>query len=257
MLAYRIWRMNPFVLFFLAGFLLAAQGCVATRDWVREQIGPVAGEVSDVKARLGQTDARVEKVGAEMSDIEGRLSQVGNRLAGAEGRLPEIDGKADRAIKGLSNLRLERRFVVNFKEGANFDFNSSALTDRTVREIDSFLSDLKGDLEEMKAAVFVVAGHTDNVGRDEYNFELGRKRAERVARYLITQKKMDPLKVLTVSYGKSAPLADNATPEGRSKNRRVEILVYTEAITSVDSAETSPRAETKVPEESSSQISAR
>jgi outer membrane protein OmpA-like peptidoglycan-associated protein len=249
--------MTHFFLFSLPLLLFAAQGCVATRDWVREQIDPVAGEVSDVKTRLSQTDTKVERVGAGMSDIEGRLSQMRNRLAGTEGRLPEIDAKADKALKGLSNLRLERRFVLNLKEGANFGFNSAALTDRTEREINSLLSDLKGDLEDVKGAIFVVAGHTDNMGRDEYNYELGRKRAERVARYLITQKRMDPLKVLAVSYGKSAPLADNATPEGRSKNRRVEILVYKEAISTSASTDTSPRAEMKVSEESAGQISAR
>ncbi len=94
------------------------------------------------------------------------------------------------------------------------------------------MSDLKGDPQGIDGAIFLIAGHTDSVGPEEYNYELGRRRAENVTRYLITQKKMDPLRMVTVSYGRNAPLADNNTREGRSKNRRVEILVYRDGITS-------------------------
>lgn len=209
-------------------FLVSLQGCVATRDWVTEQISPLAGRVSNT---------------------EGQLGQMGNRLSGTEVRLGQIDSKAEKALSSLGSLRLERRFVLDLREGANFAFNATSLTDQAKREIDAFFSDLKGDLEETDSAVYLVAGHTDSVGSEDYNYELGRKRAEGVARYLITHKKMDPLRVIPISYGKSNPLADNANREGRSKNRRVEILVYKEAIASASSAvETGPRAEARVPE---------
>lgn len=221
----------------VAGILVLVPGCVATRDWVNEQISPLAGRVSNT---------------------EGQLDQVGNRLSGAEGRIGQIDAKAEKALSSLGNLRLERRFVLDLREGANFAFNSASLTDRAKKEIDAFFSDLKGDVEEMHSAVFLVAGHTDSVGSEDYNFELGKKRAESVARYLIAQKKTDPIRVFAVSYGKSAPLADNASREGRSKNRRVEILVYREGISSASaSAGTGARAETGMSGESDDRISAR
>jgi outer membrane protein OmpA-like peptidoglycan-associated protein len=94
------------------------------------------------------------------------------------------------------------------------------------------MSDLKGDPASAGNTIFVVAGHTDNVGSDDVNYELGKRRADAVARYLITQKKMDPMKVMPVSYGESAPLTENNTAQNRAKNRRVEILVYREGITS-------------------------
>lgn len=212
-------------------FLVSIQGCVATRDWVTEQISPLAGRVSNT---------------------EGQLGQMGNRLSGAEVRLGQIDSKAEKALSSLGSLRLERRFVLDLREGANFAFNATALTDQAKREIDGFFSDLKGDLEETDSAVYLVAGHTDSVGSEDYNYELGRKRAESVARYLITHKKMDPLRVIPASYGKSAPLADNASREGRSKNRRVEILVYKEAISAASSnGDTGPRADAKVSDDGS------
>ncbi|MGH7773526.1 MAG: OmpA family protein, partial [Candidatus Binatia bacterium] len=195
--------------------------CVATRDWVREQMSPVEGRVSTA-------EGRIDKLGGQLSATDSRLAQMGGRMNDMEGRLNQVDAKAEKALSSLANLRLERRFVLNLKEGANFAFNSAALTDQTKREIDGFLSDLKAEITE--GAIFLIAGHTDGTGPEDYNYDLGRKRADSVARYLITQKKMDPIRVTAVSYGKSAPLVDNSTREGRQKNRRIEILVYKEAI---------------------------
>jgi outer membrane protein OmpA-like peptidoglycan-associated protein len=120
------------------------------------------------------------------------------------------------------------------------------------KEIDGFLSDLKGDANGTEGTIFLIAGHTDNAGSDDYNYELGKRRADAVTRYLITQKKLDPLRVVTVSYGKTAPAVENNTAKGRAKNRRVEILVYREGITSSPSA-SAPQAEQKNSPQSSQQ----
>ncbi|MGH7770966.1 MAG: OmpA family protein [Candidatus Binatia bacterium] len=236
--------MTSILSLFLILLLLGLQGCVATRDWVREQMSPVEGRVSNA-------EGRVDKLGGQASATETRLGQMGGRVTEVEGRLGQTDAKAERALSSLANLRLERRFVLELKEGANFAFNSAGLTDDAKRQIDGFFSDLKGDLKEADGAIFLVAGHTDKTGPEDYNYELGRKRANSVASYLITQKKIDPLKLTTVSYGPSAPRADNATREGRVKNRRVEILVYREGITT-GTPEPASRAEplrSKEPEE--------
>jgi OOP family OmpA-OmpF porin len=79
--------------------------------------------------------------------------------------------------------------------------------------------------------VFVVAGYTDSVGHEDYNYELGQRRATSVAGYLVGDKGLDPTQVRVVSYGASKPVADNSTRDGRRSNRRVEILVYQERIT--------------------------
>jgi peptidoglycan-associated lipoprotein len=221
------YRANYFVGAGVAGALLLSQGCLATRDWVKEQVDPVTGRVT-------QTEGQVGSLSGRMSGVEGKLGQF-------EGRMGEVDAKAERALKAIANLRLERKIVIDMKDGANFAFNSSALPASAQREIDSFLSDLKGDAGD--GALFVVAGHTDNVGNQDYNYELGKKRADAVGRYLITQKKLDPMRVMPVSYGESAPTGDNSTPQGRAKNRRVEILMYRDGITSEATVAAAPAAQ--------------
>jgi peptidoglycan-associated lipoprotein len=216
----------------LASSLLLAQGCLATRDWVKEQVSdPLSGRISQSEGRLDKAEGQITSLGGRVSGVEGKLGQF-------EGRLGEVDAKADRALNSIANLRLERKLVIDMKDGANFAFNSSNLPPQAQQEIDSFLSDLKGDSASGDGVVFMVAGHTDNVGSENYNYDLGKKRADAVSRYLITKKNMDPLRVVPVSYGQSAPVENNSTPQGRAKNRRVEILVYRDGITSTAAATT-------------------
>ena len=181
-------------------FLLGLTGCLATRGWVQKQMTPLAERVSVVEGRFWESEARLQVV----------------------------SGKADVALDRLDNLRLEKRFVLNIKDGGQFAFDSATMTQESRRQIDRFVDGSK----DVNDALFVIVGHTDNMGSEDYNFELGQKRATSVARYLISKKGMDPLRVTAVSYGANAPLADNTTREGRRKNRRIELLVYKESITS-------------------------
>lgn len=206
--------------------LLMGQGCLATRDWVRENVAdPLSGRITKTEGRLDGHDGQIGSLGNRMTGVEGKLGQF-------EGRLGQVDAKADRALNAIANLRLERKIVIDMKDGANFAFNSASLPQQAQREIDGFLSDLKGDVAGADGTIFLIAGHTDSVGSEEYNYELGKKRADAVSRYLITKKSMDPMKVIPVSYGQSAPVSENNNAQGRAKNRRVEIMVYREGITS-------------------------
>jgi outer membrane protein OmpA-like peptidoglycan-associated protein len=224
------------------GSLLLTQGCIATRDWVKEQMDPLSSRVSQGEERLTQAESQIGTLNNRTTGVETKLGQFEGRLGQFEGRLGQLDAKTDKALNSLANLRLERRFVIDMKEGANFAFNSANLPAQARKEIDGFLSDLKGDAAGGDGTIYLVAGHTDNVGSEDYNYELGKKRADAVSRYLITQKKMDPLKVISVSYGESAPLQDNSSSQGRAKNRRVEILVYRDGITSAPSTAAAPAA---------------
>jgi outer membrane protein OmpA-like peptidoglycan-associated protein len=210
--------------------LITLSGCIATRDWVKEQMDPVTARVTQGETRLNQTEGQIGSLGGRMTGVEGKLGQFEGKLGQIEGKLGQVDAKAEKALSSLANLRLERKFVIDMREGANFAFNASNLPPEARKEIDGFLSDLKGDPAGMDSTIFLVAGHTDNVGSEDYNYELGRRRAEGVARYLITQKKVDPLRVVTVSYGEDSPVVENKTAKDRAKNRRVELLVYREGI---------------------------
>ncbi|MGE5173659.1 MAG: outer membrane beta-barrel domain-containing protein [Betaproteobacteria bacterium] len=73
----------------------------------------------------------------------------------------------------------------------------------------------------------VIEGHTDNVGKEDSNVRLSEKRAESVRTYLIENFGIEANRLTARGYGSSRPIADNATPEGRQKNRRIEAVIET------------------------------
>ncbi len=72
-----------------------------------------------------------------------------------------------------------------------------------------------------------LAGHTDNVGKVDANMTLSRKRAEAVKNFLVIVG-IESERIMTEYYGPNKPIADNKTPEGRAKNRRVEMNIVFE-----------------------------
>lgn len=73
----------------------------------------------------------------------------------------------------------------------------------------------------------IIAGHTDSQGDDQTNLILSKKRAEAVRDYLV-QRGIDPTRLIVQYYGETKPIDTNDTPEGRQKNRRVEMEVIFE-----------------------------
>ncbi|UPR58175.1 OmpA family protein [Vibrio sp. ED004] len=98
-----------------------------------------------------------------------------------------------------------------------FRNDQSKLTNASISILDNLVK-----LTSSSKKKFTVIGHTDNIGSVEYNDKLGKKRAESVTSYL---KSKGMVKVNSLSKGESVPLESNTTLLGRSKNRRVEILV--------------------------------
>jgi outer membrane protein OmpA-like peptidoglycan-associated protein len=97
------------------------------------------------------------------------------------------------------------------------DFKSSEETSR-------FLSELKAYLEKEPGTMLDITGHTDAIGTTSYNQALGMRRAESVLSFFAGQG--IPAEIMeSSSMGESIPVADNATPEGRAKNRRTETLI--------------------------------
>lgn len=86
------------------------------------------------------------------------------------------------------------------------------------------LMKLKQLLENNPGMQIELRGHTDNQGTLEYNQKLSEARAKAVADYLV-EKGIDRKRLSSIGYGKSQPIADNATAEGRQMNRRVEYRV--------------------------------
>lgn len=79
-------------------------------------------------------------------------------------------------------------------------------------------------LAEYEKTTIEVSGHTDSTGAVQYNQDLSQRRANSVA-YILQQNGVMPQRMYVQGFGKTRPIASNATPAGRAKNRRVEIQI--------------------------------
>ncbi len=104
----------------------------------------------------------------------------------------------------------------------NYEFDQHTLSEAGARAVALVAEKLR---KENKFFILRVNGHTDTTGSETYNEKLGYKRAVSVAERLVVNEGIDPSLVFVKGMGESDPIADNATPEGRSLNRRSEILV--------------------------------
>ena len=189
----------------LTAALVGTTGCATKKD-VKQETGAVNTRVDEVQGQVEQTQTRLNTHDKQIGEIS-QTAQDALRRAQEAGKLAE--GKF-----------LYETVLTDDK--VKFGFDTSDLSPEGQAAIDEFAAKIKQD---NKNVYVEIQGHTDNVGSEKYNEELGLLRAESVRRYL-NQKQNFPLhRINVISYGESSPIADNKTREGRSQNRRVALVV--------------------------------
>jgi len=123
-------------------------------------------------------------------------------------------------ISKITGRRDERGIVVSLPSVA-FDTNEYEVND----EYFDVLKEAADVIMAYPKSKAQIEGHTDDVGDDEYNLELSKKRANAVRTYLIENFDIEPGRLIAVGFGETQPIASNQTTEGRQKNRRVDIVL--------------------------------
>jgi outer membrane protein OmpA-like peptidoglycan-associated protein len=117
-----------------------------------------------------------------------------------------------------------RGLIVNMSD-VLFDTGSATLKPGAREK----LAKISGILLAHPGLTLQIEGHTDSVGSDEFNMELSGRRADGVRDYL-AQEGVAASGMTARGFGKTQPVATNDTPEGRQRNRRVELVVNGDAI---------------------------
>jgi len=144
-----------------------------------------------------------------ISRIESRVVGRGEQMAFTEGDIVSYFTNRSRAIE-RPKLGLQ----------IHFEHDSTELDDAAKSNLDSFGQALKN--ERLVRGNFLLGGHTDYTGPDEYNLSLSEQRALAVKEYLATKHDIDAERLSVKGYGESEPLDSNDSEEGRYMNRRVE-----------------------------------
>ncbi len=103
--------------------------------------------------------------------------------------------------------------------GIHFDFDKATIQPRSHRLVGDIATTLKNNPRWR----IEIRGHTDAIGKPDYNIKLSARRAQAVREALVNRHKISPARLLTVGVGMNQPKASNKTLEGRAQNRRVEL----------------------------------
>ena len=205
-----------FIVMLVLAFL--TEGCT-TDPFTGEQkmsktaLGSIIGAAGG--AAVGAAVSRNHRAGALIGAGVGALSggAVGYYMDQQEAKLRQrLQGS------GVSVTRQGDNIILNMPGNITFQTNSADINSSFY----SILNSVVLVLNEYNKTLIDVYGHTDSVGSDTYNQALSERRATSVGNYLIAQG-IDARRVATQGFGKTKPIASNDTPEGRARNRRVEL----------------------------------
>lgn len=121
---------------------------------------------------------------------------------------------------GVEVMREGDQIQLNMPSSITFNTNEFNIKNSFYSSLDSVAQ----VLYKYKDTTLEVVGHTDSVGKDDYNQDLSYKRAYSVADYLTAQG-VQGNRIQTQGFGETRPIADNNTDSGRAQNRRVEMYI--------------------------------
>ena len=206
---------------FLAAPLLVGAvslaGCATYQERPKTVTG--AGVGAATGAILGNVVAGSGKrtqgalIGAAVGALAGGL--LGNYMDEQERAL-----RAQTAGTGIDVQRQGDNILLNLPEGVTFDVGQSVIKPQFYGSLDA----VAGTLRQYDQTRIEIAGHTDSTGSAEMNQRLSENRANAVRSHLASRGVASG-RMYATGYGKTQPIADNSTADGRARNRRVEIVV--------------------------------
>jgi len=201
-----------------------AAGCQTT--------DPYTGETKTTSATYGALIGA--GAGAAVGMISGRDAKqrrqralvgagVGALAGGAVGAYMDKQEDELRKVMRDSGVTVTRKgddIILNMPGNITFRTDSADLNSQFFKVLDGVAQVAK----KYDKTIIEVAGHTDSTGTAEYNKGLSQRRATSVADYLMTRG-VAQVRIMTAAGGEDHPIASNATEQGRSANRRVEVTL--------------------------------
>jgi OmpA-OmpF porin, OOP family len=232
--------------------MLATVGC-ATKNYTRQQTTPLinkTNELDDLTAKnskdIKDVDSRAQ---AGIQQVQAKAAEVDQKALAAGKQADEAQTLANTATKRVDVLTTTVANLDNYRAVAEtsvlFGFNKDNLTKKDKEALDQ----LATEIPNAKGYIIAVEGGTDSVGSSEYNYDLSQRRANSVIQYLASEHQVPAHKIYLIGLGKDKPVESNSTPDGRKKNRRVDVrlMTNTQGDNSTPAQPSTPSASTTTP----------
>ncbi len=191
------------------------------------EIASRSAEIETMEARAAEAEASLQEAAAEQQRMESAMLALRTEQAALTAAMvsmraekEELSGRLVGALSQVAETQSTARGTIVNLPDILFDLNESTLK----YDAKLVIAKLAGILLIMQDLNLRVEGHTDSSGGYDYNMRLSEARARSVFDFLAAQG-IDPARMVVKGYGPDRPIADNATSEGRSRNRRVEIVI--------------------------------
>ena len=196
----------------------------AEREKTRLEQKLTQSELAEVRRKLTEAEEQRRAEAEKLARYNEQLQSTSQQLEAEKQARLAAEKKADEATANLAKIAMvkqeARGLVITLSGSVLFSSGRSTLLSNARPKLD----EVAAALQKSDAEKFVVEGHTDSIGSEATNEELSYRRAGTVRDYLI-ERGVPAEKIKAIGYGKSRPVADNATAEGRANNRRVEIVI--------------------------------
>ncbi len=181
----------------------------------RTAIGGVGGAVVGglLGGVIGGKTGRI--IGAGIGGVAGGV--VGYKM---DQQIKELKEQTAGSGVDVTETDNGQAILVNLPDGVTFDVGSSTLKPQFRETLDK----IAASMNEYPNSLIDVYGHTNSTGSDAFNQTLSENRARTVAGYL-SSRGVSAARIRSQGFGETMPVGDNATAEGRAKNRRVEIKI--------------------------------
>jgi OOP family OmpA-OmpF porin len=234
----------------LAATLVASIGCT-TKKYVRQETTPLINKTNtlddmtaknshDIKDVDQRAQSGIQAVQARAAEVDQKALAAGTEADKAQTAANGATQRVDTLTNTVVNLDNYRPVV---ETAVHFGFNKDNLTKEAREAIDQ----LAASVATTKGYIITVEGATDSIGGADYNYNLSERRANAVIQYLAAEKSVPAYKIYLIGLGKDKPVESNKTPDGRAKNRRVDIRLMTNTTGSDTPAQTPPSSGNSAP----------
>ncbi len=212
----------------LAAEFTAGPGPVSTA--IADYLQARKQEIAALKTALSDREQQLEQMELEIRDLEQRLGGVARERTALEQQLAERARTRQRYQQVETLFTDEEAIVIRDSDkitlrlvGLRFDVGESDIS------ADNYplLAKVASAIRVFPRARLVVEGHTDAFGGDQKNLLLSEERAAAVRQYLLVSMRLNPGQISAVGHGEEKPIANNETSEGRARNRRIELIMFT------------------------------
>lgn len=181
--------------------------------------GVIAGALGG--ALLGYlTNTSNSEEGRKNALIGAGIGALGGAAVGQYMDRQQRELEAELSGSGVGVARQGDNLVLRMPSDVTFASAQSSINPR----FNATLDDVAAVLNRYDQSIVDIVGHADSDGAEDFNLNLSRQRASSVAQYLVSRNVLAD-RLYVDGRGESAPIASNATAEGKAQNRRVEILI--------------------------------